>query len=62
MDAELLASAGKDARLHIIPGMNHILKDAPAGRIRNIMSYTKPGLPLSSKLIEVLNDFSESLV
>jgi pimeloyl-ACP methyl ester carboxylesterase len=61
-DAELLASAGKDARLHIIPGMNHILKDAPAGRIRNIMSYTKPGLPLSSKLIEVLNDFSESLV
>jgi hypothetical protein len=42
--------------------MNHILKDAPAGRIRNIMSYTKPGLPLSSKLIEVLNDFSESLV
>lgn len=57
LDSKLLAEAGRNTRLEIIEGMNHILKDAPASRIKNLKVYTKQGVPLSRGLIDTLDDF-----
>jgi pimeloyl-ACP methyl ester carboxylesterase len=43
-DADLLKKAKSDAVLTIIPGMNHILKEAPADREQNLATYNKPEL------------------
>lgn len=56
-DAELLAAANPTARLAVVEGMNHILKDAPANRLRNFRTYTKQGLPLSEGLFGALDPF-----
>lgn len=60
-DAELLAAATPKATLAVIEGMNHILKDAPANRLRNFRTYTKQGLPLSQGLFETLDSFLAGL-
>lgn len=59
-DAELLAKSGKNVQKKIIPGMNHILKDAPIDRTKNFETYTKPELPLTKGLIEVISTFIKS--
>ncbi|MES2279519.1 MAG: alpha/beta fold hydrolase [Bacteroidota bacterium] len=50
-DAEKLKKAKSDATLLIIPGMNHILKEAPADREKNIETYKDPNLPLKPELV-----------
>jgi pimeloyl-ACP methyl ester carboxylesterase len=45
-EAQALAAAKPDAKLMIIEGMNHVLKNAPADRASNIATYTNPSLPL----------------
>jgi hypothetical protein len=50
-DADRLKKAKSDATEIIIPGMNHILKDAPADRDQNLATYTKPDLPLKAELV-----------
>lgn len=56
-EAELLAQGKPDAELHIIKGMNHVLKMVPADRERQISSYGDPSLPVSPELVESLVKF-----
>jgi pimeloyl-ACP methyl ester carboxylesterase len=55
-DAERLAQAEPDARLVIIDGMNHVLKEVrePA---QQIASYSNPALPLHPQLGKIVGDF-----
>lgn len=55
-DAKLLAEA-TGGKLVLIDGMNHILKDSPANRIGNMMTYNKPDLSLSEEAINAISDF-----
>ena len=56
-DAENLKKANPAARLLMIKGMNHILKNAPADRMENIKTYNEPGLPLNKQLVSGVVDF-----
>jgi uncharacterized protein len=56
-DAQLLSKAKPDAKLLLIEGMNHVLKDAPADRVENSKTYMIPDLPLSKGLIEGIVEF-----
>jgi alpha-beta hydrolase superfamily lysophospholipase len=56
-DAKALKAANQSAKLVLIPGMNHILKNAPADRQQNIQTYSQPDLPLNKKLISTMVDF-----
>ncbi len=56
-DAEKLKKAKSDATLVIIPGMNHILKEAPADKEQNTATYSKPDLPLKPELMKTIVDF-----
>jgi len=56
-DAEKLKKAKSDAVLNIIPEMNHVLKDAPADKDKNLATYTEPDLPLNSEFIKSVISF-----
>lgn len=56
-DARLLAEAHPGARLRIIEGMNHVLKEAPIERTANIETYDQPDLPLVPELVLEIVDF-----
>ena len=56
-DARLLAEAKPDARLEIIQGMNHILKEAPLEPQANVATYSDPTLPLAPGFLEATIDF-----
>ena len=60
-DADLLKKAKSDAILTIIPGMNHILKEAPADRDQNAATYSKPDLPLKPELVTAIVNFVKGL-
>lgn len=61
-DAEKLKKAApSDAKLVIIPGMNHVLKEAPADRAQNMLTYTQPNLPLKPELVTNIVDFVKGL-
>ena len=50
-----------DARLVILSGVNHVLKDAPAERGANIAAYADPNLPLSAAVAPTLLEFVRGL-
>lgn len=57
-DARALASARPDARLVLIPGMNHVLKQVgTVGRAANAASYTNPDLPIDATLVSAVVAF-----
>ena len=56
-DANRLAKALPKAKLVVIEGMNHIMKQAPADRQMNILTYTQPDLALKKELIDNLIPF-----
>jgi uncharacterized protein len=56
-DARLLAAAKPDARLVIVPGMNHVLKAAPADRAGNLAAYAEPDRPLAPGLMGAILGF-----
>lgn len=56
-DANRLAKALPKAKLVIIEGMNHIMKQAPADRQMNILTYTQPDLALNKELIDAIIPF-----
>jgi len=56
-DADKLKKGKSDAILLIIPGMNHVLKDAPADRDQNLATYNKPDLPLKAELMPGIISF-----
>jgi len=59
-DANRLAKALPKAKLAIIEGMNHIMKQAPADRQMNIQTYTQPDLALKKELIDTIIPFINS--
>ena len=59
-DANRLAKALPKAKLAIIEGMNHIMKQAPADRQMNILTYTQPDLALKKELIDTIIPFINS--
>jgi pimeloyl-ACP methyl ester carboxylesterase len=56
-DAKRLATARPDATLVILPGVNHVLKAAPADRAGNIATYANPNLPLAPGVTSAILDF-----
>lgn len=56
-DAEKLKKAKSEAIINIIPDMNHIMKDAPAERDKNLATYTNPDLPLKPEFVNAVVDF-----
>jgi pimeloyl-ACP methyl ester carboxylesterase len=56
-NAQNLKKARPDATLILIDAMNHVLKDAPADRERNLATYTDPSLPLDTKLVDAVVQF-----
>jgi pimeloyl-ACP methyl ester carboxylesterase len=60
-DAEKLKKAKSDATLVIIPGMNHILKEAPVDTDKNLETYKDPNLPLKSELVTDIVGFINKL-
>ena len=59
-NAEKLKKA-KTTEVLIIPGMNHILKEAPLDREKNLATYKDPSLPLKPELIPAIIDFIAKL-
>ena len=57
-DAEALAAARPDATLVLMDGVNHVLKQVPAGdRAANLASYGDAELPLAPGLADAIADF-----
>lgn len=56
-DANRLKEAKSDARMIIIDGMNHVLKNAPKERGANIATYSNPDLPLNPDFKLVFTSF-----
>jgi len=59
LDAETLAEAKPEADLSIIEEMNHVLKEAPKDRTKNMATYSDPNLPLADNLMKDIMDFLE---
>lgn len=60
-DAETLAAARPDAKLVVLPGVNHVLKSAPADRAGNLATYADPDLPLAPDVAEAVIGFVRAL-
>ena len=60
-DAQRLRAARPDARLVILNGVNHALKDSPIERGPNLASYADPNLPLDAGVMPVLVEFVRGL-
>jgi len=56
-DAQRLAAAHPAAKLVLIEGMNHVLKEAPAERSANLRTYATPDLPLAPALLPAVVTF-----
>lgn len=56
-EAQLLAKAQPKAELHIVRGMNHILKQVPADMQEQVASYSNPDLALDPVLVTPLVQF-----
>jgi pimeloyl-ACP methyl ester carboxylesterase len=56
-DARLLAAARPDAKLVIPPGMNHVMKQAPADAVENFATYADPNRPLAPGVMEAIIPF-----
>ncbi|HLZ75578.1 alpha/beta hydrolase [Phenylobacterium sp.] len=59
-DAQRLHAARPDARLVILPGVNHILKEAPRDRAGNIATYADPDRPLAPGVMPAILAFVRS--
>jgi pimeloyl-ACP methyl ester carboxylesterase len=57
-DARRIAAANREARLVLLPDVNHVLKRAPRDdRAANIATYANPDLPLADGVVEAIADF-----
>ncbi|QJR10024.1 hypothetical protein DSM104443_01075 [Usitatibacter rugosus] len=56
-DAKRLAAARPDAKLLIVPGMNHVLKKVGADMAEQVASYGDPKLPIPAEVIEAVARF-----
>lgn len=60
-DAKLLAKAKPFAKLCIIEGMNHVLKNISGDKEKQMRSYIDPALPVAPKLIVETSQFIRKL-
>jgi len=56
-DARALAAAQPQAKLVLLPGVNHVLKAAPAERSANLATYADPVLPLAPRVVDTIAGF-----
>lgn len=56
-EATLLGKANPKAKVVIIKGMTHVLKDGPADREGNMAVYSQPDTPLSAGLVPAIANF-----
>ncbi len=56
-EAEMLKACKPTAKIEIITGMNHILKEAPQDRTKNLATYTNETLPLMPGLVDLIAAF-----
>ena len=56
-DAKRLQAAKPDAKMVLIEGMNHILKNAEADRMKNMLTYREPNLLLHLDLVPAISTF-----
>ncbi len=57
-DANALAAAQPKARLVVLPGVNHVLKNvATTDRAANIATYANPSLPVSAAAVDAVATF-----
>jgi uncharacterized protein len=56
-DAKLLSQARPSAKLSLIEGMNHVLKQVPADRALQVKSYSDPALPVHPELVKDITAF-----
>jgi pimeloyl-ACP methyl ester carboxylesterase len=59
--AELLKQANPAARLLLVDGMNHVLKQVPADPRQQTASYSNPALPLAPVLAGAVTEFIHAL-
>jgi hypothetical protein len=57
VDAQRLAAARPGIRLEQLPGVNHVLKLAPADRAGNAATYSNPDLPLAPGVADAVAGF-----
>lgn len=60
VDAQALAAARPDAKLMVLSGVNHVLKDAPADRAGNIATYADPALPIDPRVVSEIAAFTKA--
>jgi hypothetical protein len=60
-DAKLLSKASPQAKLVVIEGMNHVLKEVPAAMDKQLASYGDPSLPLAGKLVNEITGLINGL-
>jgi pimeloyl-ACP methyl ester carboxylesterase len=60
VDAHSLSAAKPDAKLVIMPGMNHVLKAAPRDRAGNLATYADPDRPLAPGVMPAILTFVKS--
>jgi pimeloyl-ACP methyl ester carboxylesterase len=56
-DATRLHDANPTSELALIEGMNHILKNAEANKMKNTLTYRQPDLPLNTDLVSQISSF-----
>lgn len=60
-EAEALHRALPSAQLKIIPNMNHIFKEIKGDILENKAAYSNPDLPIVPELVQIVNQFINSL-
>jgi pimeloyl-ACP methyl ester carboxylesterase len=55
--ATLLAQAQPKAELHVIKGMNHLMKSVPLDNSQQVASYSDPNLELTAEFVKSLVNF-----
>ena len=60
-DADAMAAGLPAAKLLVVEGMNHVLKEAPPGRAAQGPAYSDPSIPVVPKLLDELAAFVNNL-
>ena len=55
--AKLLAAANAEAKLVLIPNMNHVFRIVAGDRMANVQTYNNPDLPISDELVNTISKF-----
>jgi len=58
-DGRRLANVSRAIRLVVLPGVNHVLKIAPADREANLATYKNPELALAPDVVPSIVNFIE---